>query len=40
MIPDDYVTVGKQINGGNNKWDYTQDLGKILRLGLQGGCFK
>ena len=40
MIPDDFETVGKQINGGNNKWDYRQELGKILRLGLQGGCFK
>lgn len=34
ILPDNYVSVGKQINGEN--WDYKKELGSALRLGLQG----
>ncbi len=34
ILPDNYVEMGRQINGGD--YDYKEDLGKVLRLGLQG----
>ena len=34
ILPDNYIEVGKQING--DSWDYKEELGEILRIGIKG----
>ena len=34
VLPDNYIEVGKQING--DSWDYKEELGEILRIGIKG----
>ena len=36
LLPDNYVEIGRQINGDN--WNYKEELGEILRIGFKGFC--